>query len=129
MVRAIMEGVAYSQRDCLEVFHELKVPFAQMAATGGGGKSKFWRQMIADVLDCPITTISNNEGAALGAALLAGVGVGVYKDLPSACDSIIHTSGTQAPDKDRHCVYDRYFALYREVYIALSVPFKALAGM
>ena len=127
MVRAIMEGVAYSQRDCLDVFHEMKVPFTQMTATGGGGRSRFWRQMLADVLDCPIATVANKEGAALGAAILAGVGAGVYKDLPSACGGIIRTSEPQLPDRDCTQAYNKYYDLYREVYAQLKDQFKTLS--
>ncbi|MCL2699804.1 MAG: xylulokinase, partial [Defluviitaleaceae bacterium] len=73
MLRAVMEGVTFSQRNCLDVLRGMDVPFSEMTATGGGGRSPFWRQMMADVLDCPITTADNAEGPALGAAILAGV--------------------------------------------------------
>ena len=129
MVRAIMEGVAYSQRDCLDVFREQGVPFTQMTATGGGGRSPFWRQMLADVLDCPIATVSNKEGAALGAAILAGVGVGMYASLPAACNIIIQHNQPQLPDKGRQAEYERFYTLYRKVYSQLAEQFKALSSM
>ena len=126
MLRAVMEGVIFSQRDCLDVFRELKVPFAQMIATGGGGRSPFWRQMMADVLDCPIATVTNKEGAALGAAILAGVGTGVYASVPAACNSILQVNEPQCPDVAKKAAYEGYYALYREVYSNLKEQFKAL---
>ena len=129
MLRAVMEGVAYSQRDCLDVFRQMNVPFSQMTATGGGGRSPFWRQMMADVLDCPITTVSNNEGAALGAAILAGVGAGVYESVPAACDLILRTNKPQLPDRSMKAAYDNIHAIYREVYGNLKETFKTLSGI
>jgi len=129
MLRAIMEGVAYSQRDCLDVFRQMNVPFNQMTATGGGGRSPFWRQMMADVLDCPITTVTNNEGAALGAAILAGVGAGVYESVPAACDLILRTNEPQLPDRSMKATYDNIHAIYREVYGNLKETFKTLSGI
>ena len=129
MLRAIMEGVAYSQRDCLDVFRQLEVPFTQMIATGGGGRSQFWRQMMADVLDCPITTVTNSEGAALGAAILAGVGAGVYKSIPAACGAILQTGAASLPDRSKKAAYDSFHSIYREAYGNLKGTFKTLSAM
>ena len=63
-----------------------------MIATGGGGRNAFWRQMMADVLCCPIATVTNKGGTALGAAILAGVGVGIYENVQSACSSVLRTN-------------------------------------
>ena len=127
MLRAVMEGVAYALRDCLDVLREMKVPFSQMTATGGGGRSAFWRQMMADVFDCPIATVGNKEGPALGVAILAGVGAGLYRDIPSACASIIREKSSQLPDGARHTAYEPYYKLYREVYSQLIAQFKTLS--
>ena len=129
LLRAIMEGVAYSQRDCIDVFRELNVPFKQMLATGGGGRSAFWRQMMADVLNCPITTVTNKEGAALGAAILAGTGAGIYKSIPAACDSILRTNEPQLPESAQKAAYENCYDLYRRVYGNLREDFKALTCM
>jgi len=128
LLRAIMEGVVYSQRDCFDVLRQLDVPFTQMIATGGGGRSPFWRQMIADVLDCPIATVTNTEGAALGAAILAGVGAGVYSSVPAACEAIIRTNEPQEPDNAKKAAYDSFRAIYRDVYSNLKTTFKTLSN-
>jgi xylulokinase len=100
-----------------------------MIATGGGGRSPFWRQMIADILDCPIVTVQNREGPALGVAILAGVGAGVYSDIPSACKKIMTLTEPQNPDKTAQVRYEPYFGLYREVYQSLRDQFKALSKL
>jgi len=129
MLRAVMEGVVYSQRDCLDVLREMNVPFTQMMATGGGGRSPMWRQMMADVFDCPIVTSDNKEGPALGVAILAGVGAGLYTDIPAACKKIISANEPQLPDKARHAAYEPYYKLYREVYGQLKGQFGTLASL
>jgi len=129
MVRAIMEGVVYSQLDCLSVFRELDVPFTQMTATGGGGRSAFWRQMMADVFDCPIGTVTNGEGPALGAAILAGVGTGIYESIPYACDSILNENPPKFPDRERNKSYADFYSLYTGVYSRLADQFKSLSGL
>jgi len=129
MLRAILEGVIYSQRDCLDVLRELEVPFSNIVATGGGGRSMFWRQMMADILDCPIATVTNKEGPALGAAILAGVGAGLYESVPDACSSILRINKPQLPDRESKLAYEPYYALYKEIYNSLAEQFKTLSGL
>ncbi|MCL2152823.1 MAG: xylulokinase [Oscillospiraceae bacterium] len=129
MVRAIMEGVIYSQRDCLDVLREMKTPFGQILVTGGGGRSPLWRQMMADVLDCPVVSVTPMNGPALGAAILAGVGTGVYESIPSACASILRADETSVPDREQQPAYEQYYALYREVYNRLTSQFKVLSEL
>ena len=73
------------------------VPVSEVRASGGGGKSRIWRQMQADVFSNAITTINSTEGPALGVALLAGVGAGVYSSVIEACDTAIKTVSVQEP--------------------------------
>ena len=129
IVRAIMEGVVYSQRDCLRVIKKMKVPFIQLTATGGGGRSPFWRQMMADVLKTPIVTVSNKEGAALGAAILAGVGTGLYESFSAACSRILQENETHLPDPRLKKAYNGYYKLYRKVYRRLKKQFRKLSGI
>ena len=129
MLRAIMEGVVYSQRDCLDVLRELETHFEQMLVTGGGGRSLLWRQMMADNFRCSVADVTNKEGPALGAAILAGVGTGVYESVQSACDSILQLGETLHPDPVAGPVYDRYYMLYRDVYYRLMEQFKTLSGI
>ncbi|NLT09106.1 MAG: xylulokinase [Ruminococcus sp.] len=129
MLRAVMEGVAYSLRDCIEVFRDMDISINYMMACGGGGKSKLWRSMLADLYNCPVRTISSEEGPALGAAILASVGTGIYSSVHEACGQIVRTGQEQSPDVRNTVVYEKYYQLYRELYPALKSKFKSLADM
>ena len=85
LLRAVMEGVTYSLNDCLSILAGMGVAPETMLACGGGGKSPFWRQMLADVMNCPVATTVNTEGPALGVAILASVGAGLYPSVQEAC--------------------------------------------
>jgi len=89
MVRAILEGVSYGLRDSLEVMRGLGVAVEQVRGSGGGIRSSLWRQILADIFGAELVTVKPTEGAAYGAALLAGVGAGVYADVPDACDRTV----------------------------------------
>lgn len=129
MLRAVMEGVVFSQRSCLDILREMNVPFKEMIATGGGSRSVLWRQMLADVLNCPVVTIDNAEGPALGVAILAGVGVGLYANIPEACATLIKKREPQQPSRESSVQYEPYYKLYTELYGQLTEPFKTLAGL
>lgn len=129
MLRAVMEGVVYSLRHCLDVLEEMKVPFQEMLATGGGGRSPLWRQMMADIYGYPVVTVDNSEGPALGAAILAGVGTGLYESVPKACAAIIKTNPPQQPDKEQQERYMPYYNLYKDVYESLKEDFTTLANL
>lgn len=127
MIRAVMEGVSYSQRQCLDVFQEMGVDVSDMAVCGGGGRNHFWRQMLADVYGCPVKTIASTEGPALGAAILAGVGAGVYASVPEGCHAAVRVGGTQRPVPEQSTAYEPYYQLYRGLYPALRDSFHTLA--
>ena len=129
MLRAVMEGVVYSQRDCLDVLREMGVSFTEMLATGGGGRSPFWRQMLADNYDCPVVTVQNSEGLALGVAILAGVGAGVYESIPVACREILKFHEAQKPSEESKGAYAPYYALYQELYRSVKAQFQTLASL
>lgn len=131
LLRAVMEGVAYSQRQCLDVLRGMRISFSEMLACGGGGgRSAFWRQMLADVYGCPVSTIaSSGESAALGAAILAGVGAGVYSSVQAGCDALIHTNEPQLPDAARGAQYEPCYRLFAGLYPALRESYHALAAL
>jgi xylulokinase len=129
MLRAVLEGVAYSLRDCLSVFEEMDISVEEMMACGGGGRSLLWRQILADLYNCPIKTITSQEGPALGVALLAGVGAGVYKSVSEACDSVIKAEKIQLPIKQNTAVYEKYYRIYKNLYPALKPSFKELQNV
>ena len=130
LIRAVLEGVTYSQRQCVDVLRGMNVPTEEMMACGGGARSAFWRQMLADVYGCPIQTAKAAlEGPALGVAILAGVGTGVYPSVESACDAIVKPDTVLYPDAECGRAYEPYYQLYLRQYPALRETFHALAAM
>ena len=129
MLRSIMEGVSYSLKDCLEILKSMGATPDEMLACGGGGTSSVWRQMIADVYNCPVKTVKSKEGPALGAAILAGVGAGIYPSVQEACGKMIQTNEPQQPDEDAVKVYDSYYNIYKSLYPAMKDSFKKLSRL
>ena len=123
-IRAILEGVAFSLRDCLEVLREMDISVADMSMVGGGS-SPMWQQIISGTFKIPIKTPFSNEGAALGVAILAAVGIGLYSDVPSACDKIIRNSAPVFPENSAE--YDKFYRIYASVYPRLKEICRELA--
>lgn len=129
MLRAVMEGVVYSQRDSLEILRGLGVQIDEMLACGGGGKSPLWRQMLADTYNCEVKTVQSKEGPALGVAILAGVGAGVFKSVEEGCDKLIHIAKTQPPVAEHVPQYEACYRLYTHLYPALKDCYRELAQL
>lgn len=129
MLRAVLEGVAYSLRDCVEVFREMNINVNDMMACGGGGTSPLWRQMLADLYTCDVKTVASKEGPALGVGILALTGSGVYSSVQEACANIIKTDKVQAPINDNIPKYEKYYQLYREIYPAIKEQCQKLASL
>lgn len=129
MLRAVMEGVSYSLRDCVEVMREMNINVSDMMACGGGGTSPLWRQMLADLYGCQVKTTQNKEGPALGVALLAAVGAGIYKSVPEACRAVIKPEKIQEPIAENTAEYEKVYAMYRKLYPAMKQSFAELAQM
>ncbi len=127
LLRAVLEGVVYSLRDCMEIIREMGIEASQVRASGGGGKSPLWRQMQADMFNAEICTINSSEGPALGVAILAGVASGVYEDVVGACDKIISVKTTQKPDSRNNAVYDKFYKIYKNLYVKLEAEYKETA--
>ncbi len=127
LMRAVFEGVAFALNDSLNVLDEMGVKPAQMLATGGGGRSAFWRQMLADVFGCKVITTNSKEGPALGVAILAGVGTGLYASVKEACDSMIKTGGEQLPAAENQPAYAKLYEQYQALYPDLKSAFKRLS--
>ncbi|MGP8260895.1 MAG: xylulokinase [Acidobacteriaceae bacterium] len=116
-VRAVMEGVAFSLRDTLSLFAELKIAVAQIRLGGGGSRGPLWRQIQADVYGRPVELLAAEEGGAFGAALLAGVAVGAWPCVEAACAQTVHVAQTIQP-RDAAAM-DAAYARFRRVYPAL----------
>lgn len=129
LLRAVMEGVTFSQRDSVEVLREMGVSINEMLACGGGGSSALWRQMLADVYGCPVKTVVSKEGPALGVAILAGAGTGVYSSVQDGCAAVIKTNPPQNPISQNSVEYEKFYKVYRALYPALKNNFSELAGL
>ena len=117
MTRAIMEGVAFSYRDCLSIMENLGICANYIIASGGGARSPLWLQIQSDILGREIRTTWVTEQASFGAALAAGVGVGMFTDISEACARLLHGEGQVVhPDPERSKVYDKCYPIYRDLY-------------
>jgi xylulokinase len=119
LIRSILEGVAFSLRDSLEILRHLRIPVDQIRASGGGSRNALWRQIQSDIYNKEVVTLRESEGSAYGAALLAGVGTKVYASVPEAAKATIQVSAQVAPDPDRVRVYDKLYGVYTRVYPAV----------
>ncbi len=128
-VRSIMEGVAFSQRDCLEIARELGSGSDRVVLVGGGSRSRIWRQIMADILNSNIAINNINEGPAFGAALIAGVGVGLYSDVEDAHNKTVKEIENIAPVEANVFLYDRLYDIYRNLYNDLKLDFKKIADI
>ena len=126
MTRAVLEGVSFGLRDSLELIRTLGVPIEQVRASGGGARSPLWRQIQADVFGTELVLINVTEGAAFGAALLAGVGVGHYADVREAVDACVRVVSSTTPEPAAVAAYDKLYPLYRGLYGALKPTFDGL---
>ena len=120
LVRSILEGVAFSLRDSLEIFKELGIPVTQIRASGGGSRSFLWRQIQADIYGKDLVTLRTSEGSALGAALLAGVGAGIYKSVEESGHAAVQIKECMSPKPAQVATYNRYYDVYRQLYPAVQ---------
>ena len=127
LIRAVMEGVGYSLKDCLGILEEMGVASDDMRLCGGGAKSKLWREIITDTFGVSGSVTENDEGPAFGAAILAMVGTGIYKDTESACDCIVKAKETISVNSENHNRYMKYYEVYKGLYQSLKNDFAKLA--
>jgi xylulokinase len=117
-IRAILEGVTFSLRDSFTIFGEMKVPVNRIRLGGGGARSPLWRQIQADVYGHAVEIVEAEEGAAYGAAILAGVGAECWKSVDEACDAVVHTAETITPNAKNVAVLEQSYQAYRRIYHA-----------
>ena len=128
IIRSIMEGVVYSLKDCLNVFYEMGIPVEKLLCSGGGAKSLVWRQIQADILELPLQSIKNHEHSSYGAALLAAVACGEYKDINEACSRVVFYEDTLHPQKENMEIYSKLYSVYQSLYPLLKNVFKELSS-
>ena len=129
LIRSVIEGVSYSQRDCLDIIGELGVAVSCVRSSGGGATSPFWRQVLADILNKRVVTLETQEGSAYGAALLAQVGTGAYAAVPEACRAAIREVDSVRPRAAEAAFYGRAHGIYQSLYPALKPAFGQIAGL
>jgi xylulokinase len=127
MVRAVMEGITYGLYDLLQIIRGLGINIQCVYASGGASESPLWRQMLADVFDAEIATTNATQGAAFGAAMLAGIGVGVFRDAAQAAEALIAVTGSNSPNPKAHQVYEHIFEIYRTLYPQLNSSFREMS--
>ena len=119
MSRAVMEGVAFALRDCLEVAKSNGICPTGTTLCGGGAKSKVWRQIIADVMNIPVKLLRTEQGPSMGGAILAMVGAGEYKTVAEAAEKIVSVAETVYPDKDSVEKYEKKYRYFARLYPAI----------
>jgi xylulokinase len=130
LTRAVLEGVAFGLKDGFRLIQNAGLgAIQQVRVSGGGAKSRLWQQILADVLEAELVSVNTTEGAAYGAAILAGVGTGAWPDVDSACGALIRIVERVSPGTDHRPVYAAMYEQYRELYPALRSSFSNLASM
>jgi xylulokinase len=128
LTRAVLEGVSFGLKDSFTLIQNAGLgEIHQVRASGGGVKSALWRQILASILEAELVTVNTTEGAAFGAALLAGVAAGAWKDVPSASDASVRITSNTQPDPAQVEAYRRAYPGYRQLYPALRPSFEQMA--
>jgi len=127
LTRAVLEGVAYSLKDCYELISNLGIKAESLIISGGGAKSKLWQSIIADVFNAEISTLTCTEGAPYGAAIIAAVGSGNYKNVNEACDKMLKIESKIEPDKQKVSIYKDFYSIYKQLYPQLKNTFQNIS--
>jgi xylulokinase len=121
LIRAILEGVAFSQKDCFQIIEQMGTRVDSVRLSGGGARSALWRQILADVFGKRVSTLETEEGSAYGAALLSMVGTGRYPSIVDLCRATIRETSSIEPRVAETAAYDRSHKIYQALYPALKV--------
>jgi xylulokinase len=124
IIRAVMEGVAYSLKDTFTIFEEMKIPVTSIRLGGGGARSPLWRQIQADVYSHEVEIVAAEEGAAYGAAILAGTGVGAWSSVDEACDKVVRVASRIPLNQANSKILQQNYRTYRKIYPALRQIFS-----
>ncbi len=123
-----MEGITFGLRDSMELIKASGIEIRQLRVNGGGARSRFWRQMIADIFGLPVVTVNSTDGPAYGAALMAASGV-LGRDIPSLCGEWIDIEDLIEPDASSSQRYDAYYKIYRSLYGTLKQTMHQLTNL
>ena len=120
VIRAILEGVAFSLKDSFNIFAEIKIPVSSIRLGGGGARSALWRQIQADVYAHEVEIVAAEEGAAYGAAILAATGAGAWPSVEQACDALVRVAKRIPPHRQDSSTLQAAYTTYRKIYPALK---------
>ncbi len=123
---AVIEGVTFALRDCLELARDGGLTIGRTTLCGGGAKSKLWRQIAANILNADICMTDTEQGPSYGAAILAAVGVGEYKSVQHACNELVHFRQVAVPQPFAVDYYNKRYEVYRRLYPALKQSFELM---
>lgn len=127
LIRALLEGVAFGHRQHIETIRKAGATFDEAVLSGGGSRSRLWPQIFADVLTVPVTVALSRETGALGAAIAAGTGVGLFADFTEGADAMVRTDRHYTPDSALAAHYDRRYALYKDITEAMTPLWRRLS--
>ncbi len=128
LTRAVLEGIAFGLKDSLERARKLGIKFQKIRISGGGARSKSWREIMANVFQSDVTTVNVTEGAAYGAALLAATGGGAFDSVPEAVNAMVLDVDNTKPGESQE-IYQSYYQQYSELYPALSHSFHTISAL
>jgi len=126
LIRSLIEGVSYSQKDCLDIIEQMGVAVESVRVSGGGARSAFWRQMLADVFNKRVVSLETQEGSSYGAALLALAGTGVYSSVPEVCKAAIREVESVSPRKADAETYAAGHRIYQSLYPSLKSFYQSV---
>jgi len=129
LVRSVIEGVCYSQRDCLDIIESLGVNVSVVRASGGGAKSAFWRQLLASILNKRVATLETQEGSAYGAALIALAGSGEFGSVSEVCGEAIRETDSVSPAPADAAFYEKAHQVYCALYPVLKPIYGRIAEL
>lgn len=126
MSRAVLEGVSFGLNDSMEILKDMGVDIKKIRVSGGGAKGKVWKQILADIFNAEVCSISVSEGPAFGAAILAAVGCGIFKDVNTACRVIVKDNEITYPVIENVQSYKHLYSAFKSLYPTLKESFKSL---
>lgn len=128
LTRAVLEGITFGLRDSLELMKESSVDIRELRVNGGGARSPFWRQMIADIFGYPVVTVNSTDGPAYGAAVMAASGV-LGRDISELCEEWIQIEERSEPNPDNQRRYEEVYDIYRSLYPTLQNAMHRLSDL
>jgi len=129
LVRALVEGVSYSQKDSLSIIEGLGVKVDAVRVSGGGGQSRLWRQILADVFGKRVAVLKTQEGSSYGAALLAAVGTGAFSSVEEICEAAIEEVSVSEPRPRESKIYSSSYEVYQTLYPSLRPLYRLIEGL